>query len=171
MANRRPLTFKEQWSSRIAAEGHVRIPTLLIRNLGKLKISTTEFATLVGIISYRWSTTNPFPSVERLCEFSGLGDSAIRNHLRSLEAKGFILRIQREGQSSEYDIRPLIKRLDLLSNVIPCPIKKLTPPSQKYEHLPYQKTKTKVYPLGKIQTNNSGFEKIGDKLPSQYRKE
>jgi hypothetical protein len=42
----------------------------------------------------------------------GLGSTSIRNHIRSLEKKGYLTRIYRTGFSNSFDLTPLFRALE-----------------------------------------------------------
>ena len=67
---------------------------------------------IVQIMSYKWDERKPFPSVSKLAKRLGLSAGQVRAHLRSLERRGILNRVERIGRSNEYDMQPLIDRLE-----------------------------------------------------------
>ncbi len=105
--------FKEKWSETIAANGFTCVPNLLIRNFAYIGITPPELAVIVILESYRYTYDNlPRPSIETISQFMGCTERHTTRLLASLENKGLLDRNKRFRQTSEYDISPLIDRLD-----------------------------------------------------------
>ena len=108
---------------------YVRISLTLIRNLGGLGLTGTEFAILAYLLSFKWGTAMPFPSIESLGKALGFEPgsrgrgreeepdySGLRKALKRLEQKGFIRIIQRKldrdrNTTNVYDLKPLFQKL------------------------------------------------------------
>ncbi len=111
---------------------YVRISLTLIRNLGGLGLTGTEFAILAYLLSFKWGTAMPFPSIESLGKALGFEPgsrgrgreeepdySGLRKALKRLEQKGFIRIIQRKldrdrNTTNVYDLKPLFQKLKAL---------------------------------------------------------
>ena len=112
-------TLVDKWSPSILAKGYTELPNLLLYNLRALKISNTELATLVAILSFRWDKDDPYPSVGTVAKLVHREERTVRKHLRSLENKGIIWRGFRPNKSTAYDINPLIIKLNRLAKNAP----------------------------------------------------
>lgn len=141
MSANHDYTFSKRWSARLVADGYTDIPNALIRNQGKLGITSTEMVVIQCLASHQWDHRLPFPATSTLATYTGKSNGTIKSSLRSLESKGYLKRVYREGQTSLYDLRPLDKVLKSYTQ----PIKKQIPPIRKSHTQPYQKSDTKEY--------------------------
>src|SRR3990167_9804210 len=110
-------SFSNKWSAAIESEGYVQVPNLLIRHLGDLGITPVEFAVIVGLLSHMWTEGNPYPAVDTIASYIGRSRNSTQAAARNLDinegkGKGLVLRVPRGNMTNEYDIKPLIKRLE-----------------------------------------------------------
>jgi DNA-binding MarR family transcriptional regulator len=143
-----PYIFSNKWSTAIEDAGFTMVPNLLIKHQSDLGVTDPEIAVLVAILSFRWTNAMPYPSASKLGEYTGKSTNSVRDKTRSLENKGLIKRIHRQGTSNEYDITPLIKRLDIYAHRIESSI----PTYRKQSTHPYRKSDTKEEALKKTET-------------------
>ena len=156
--------FEEKWSRSIAQHGHTPLPNLLIEHQSDLEITPSELTVILGLLKHRWTREEPFPSVNRLGTYSGLAHQTIRRNLRSLEAKSLIKRILRKGETSKYDIKPLIQKLESYAQPKTNPAQKRADPYSKTRGSPYPKLNNKEDPYKntKRKYSNGKAEKIGE---------
>jgi len=80
-------------------------------------MTPTEYALMTAIWSYWWSgNSEPWPSVDHLCEQLDKSDRQVRRYLQRLRDKGFMLSIEQyntEGKqiSNRYDFSPFLRKL------------------------------------------------------------
>jgi hypothetical protein len=127
-------SFADKWSPAIASHGHTSMPNLLINNLDLLNITSAELATLAAILTFKWDSRDPYPSINTLALLVCRTDRTVRRHLESLESKKLIKRVARPNQPSEYDISALIGKLNMLAkNVLPGQKRPLTADGNVHE--------------------------------------
>jgi hypothetical protein len=166
--------FIRKWSEVIAKEGYVQVPNLLIRHLGDMKVTPVEFAVIVGLLSHMWDEKNPYPAVDTIASYIGRSRNSTQAAARSLDVdkghgKGLILRIPRGNMTNEYDIRPLIKRLESYAQ----PIEKSIPSHRKSGDSTYREVDTEEYHPNKTQekrrsTSSGKLSSAGDVLKDRY---
>lgn len=103
-----------RWTEKIAKKGWAPIAHAFLdcyRRLPK-PLTTTEAMVVIMLMRFKWDARNPFPSLKRLARMMGLGDTSIRNHVRSLEKKGYLDRIYRTGRSNAFDLSPLFEAIE-----------------------------------------------------------
>lgn len=144
-------SFSNKWPSSLIDKGFTIIPNLLIWNQGKLGITSSELVVICCLASHQWDHRLPFPATSTLARYTGKTNGSIKDNLRSLETKGYLRRIYRDGQTNQYDLKPLKETLKSYAQ----PIKKSTRHSQKNNTPPYQKIDTKEYPYKNIQRKRS----------------
>lgn len=139
MTKKNNHAYSAKWSPIIATTDFTIIPHILIRNQARLGLTDAEIVTLILIISHKYDQRHPFPSVPTLSGYIGKTPNAVRGNLRSLERKGYIKRIYRNNNSSQYDLTPLIRVLECYVQAINKP----TPGSHKLDTPHYQNIDTK----------------------------
>lgn len=163
-------SFSDKWSSGIEDEGYVQFPNLLIKHQHDLGITSPELVFLLGLLVHKWDTRNPFPSLATVGTYSGKTRNTAQAAARSLENKGFILRVSRGGnETNEYDFNPLINRLESYSQVV----KKSIPTHRKIDTYSHRIIDNEEYQPNKTQekrrsTNSGKLSNVGDVLIDMY---
>lgn len=103
-----------RWTERLAKTGWAPICHAFLDFYTKLPkpLSATEAMVVIMLIRHKWDDRLPFPSLKRLGRMMGLGDTSIRNYIRSLEAKGYLSRVYRSGRANAFDLGPLFEALE-----------------------------------------------------------
>ena len=87
----------------ISARGFTQIPNAILEDTNLNDGDKITYALLLG---YGWDTNNCFPGQETLAERQGKKVRSIRDHLKSLEKKGWITIKQRGfNQTNQYTLR------------------------------------------------------------------
>ena len=107
----------KRWTPKLLSDGFTPVPNTFLElysHLGKSKsgITSSEAMLILHLMSHKWDEKNPFPRFARLAERMGISETAVRGHARSLEKKGFLIRIKRPGTSNEFDLSPLFRELE-----------------------------------------------------------
>lgn len=111
-SKRADYSLKAKWGPVIGTQSYTQIPNLLIKHRADLGITPVEWSILTSLLATKWTRANPYPSVASLGRQTGRATISARRQLRSLSKKGLIRRIYRHNKSSEYDLTPLINRLE-----------------------------------------------------------
>lgn len=107
-------TFANRWSPEVMAMGFFMKPVCLIQCIDDLGLSTIEAVVLDHLFSYWFDYNKPsnvFPATTTIAKNLGLGNSTIGRHIRNLEAKGFIQREYRTGDTNIYHLMPSIQKV------------------------------------------------------------
>jgi hypothetical protein len=121
--------FSARWSVAIEEHGYTSIPNLLFYQRKALNLSINEIWTLIGVISFKWDSRNPYPSLGKLSQRLKLDKRTVRRHVRSLEQKVLIKRIYQTGKTNKYSLQPLIDKLDQIA-ISSLPTGKKEPPGE-----------------------------------------
>lgn len=109
-------TFATKWSKDIETYGFAQVPHVLLRGLTST-LTPSEFMVLIELIMiYNYKGEAPYVSVGTLSLYTGMAKNTVRRQLRNLEAKRFIQRRHRTGQTNEYELEPLILQLNKLAH-------------------------------------------------------
>jgi len=111
-ANRR-YAVEQRWTPGIAKEGWTPIADLFLSRYTRLGVSSSEAMVIIHLVSHKWDEELPFPSARRLSERMGMTETAVRNHIRSLEKKQLLRRQRRDGKANLFDLSPLFQKLEL----------------------------------------------------------
>lgn len=142
------VSFSDKWSPAIEDKGYVQVPNLLIEHQDDLGITSPELVFLIGLLMHKWDSRNPFPSLTTVGAYSGKKRNTAQAAARSLEKKGFILRISRGGnETNEYDLAPLIDRLESCTQAV----KKMIPTHRKVDSSSHRKIDNEEYHPNKTQ--------------------
>jgi DNA-binding MarR family transcriptional regulator len=110
----------DRWTPDLAAGGWLAVPNFFLNHYRDLKdpLSTHEFVLVLHVMRHKWSKDAPFPSAKRLARLMGISSTAVRNHLRSLEKKGYLRKVARSGRSNALDLTPLFSALEALMPLV-----------------------------------------------------
>ncbi len=153
----REKSIRARWSSSLETKGFTPISNIFLEYSALLGITTPEALFLIHLFSYKWTVDSPYPSLTTIALKMGVKEGAVRKYARDLERKGFIKRILRKGETSRYNLDPLIKKLE---DILPYQktsresIKKITSPSSSFD--------TKEEPLLKKYKNDFPFKRMGE---------
>lgn len=103
---------QHRWTPGIAAEGFTPMATLFLENYAQLGITSIEAMLITHLMSFKWDAKEPYPSFATLAKLMGITPTAVRNHARKLEKKGFLRRQRRFSQSNKFDLLPLFRALE-----------------------------------------------------------
>jgi DNA-binding MarR family transcriptional regulator len=149
---------RKQWEDSLNSRGFVRLPNCLIFCQKELGLTSQELTVLCGLLVYAFENLEIYPSVASLGRASGMKTNTIRNHLRSLDGKGFIRRMYNTGDSTTYNVAPLIGKL--ADHLCTNPIQKRIPGSLKNDRPPPPYSDTKEHVLRK-RYKNKNAESLG----------
>jgi hypothetical protein len=104
-----------RWGGRpeILADGFVAVPTTFLKYLGTLRpsLTPTEALFVLELMAYKWDERAPFPGYKALAERMGVSDVYARKLARTLQAKGYLKRLVRVGQTNRFNLQPLFDKL------------------------------------------------------------
>jgi len=63
------------------------------------------------VMVFKWDEKAPFPGYKKVAKRMGISEVYARKLARSLQGKGFLLRIPRVGQTNAFDFTPLFTKL------------------------------------------------------------
>ena len=95
-------------------EGWVGVPDFFLRGHANLKpyaITPTEAMLVLQLMAFKWTEDDPFPSYARLAGRMGVTVKQVRRIARSIEAKGYLKRVGRIGNSNKFNLQPLFDAL------------------------------------------------------------
>lgn len=82
---------------------------------GGAGLNPTETGVLLQIVSHKWGTEAPYPSLHTIAERMGLDVRSVRRAVKSLEGLGLLRRERRMlGGTNRYHIDGLVQRLEQL---------------------------------------------------------
>lgn len=95
--------FESKWNAEIAERGFTAIPNALLQGYTHLKLNPSQFLILVNIDSFRWKAdANPYPSIKRLAERTGMTERSVTRNITALEKKMLVERWPRSSTTNEY---------------------------------------------------------------------
>lgn len=154
-------TYDHLWGEAVADKGFAAIPNCFFFCKDSLGLSDQDLIVLCYLITRQFGARKPYMSASTVSEHLGKSIGARRASFRSLEKTGFIVRIHREHQSNEYDLRPGIHRL--LNHECNNPVSKRSYTYRKIARAMYQKTDTKEEDLRK-KSKKTNTQSVGDIL-------
>jgi DNA-binding MarR family transcriptional regulator len=108
-------SFAKRWKHHeLFARGFVAVPTLFLHHYAHLKphaLSTGEAMFVLHLMEFKWTEDAPFPGYATLAHRMGISDKMARRHAQSLEAKKYLRREFRKGQTNRFDLTPLFDAL------------------------------------------------------------
>ena len=106
----------QRWTSALVKDGWTPVSDFFLDDYWKLQppIKGAEVLLLVHLLRYKWDKNAPFPAFKTLAKKMGVSATAVRNHARSLERKGYLRREMQVGSTNRFDLTPLFKALEKL---------------------------------------------------------
>lgn len=158
-------SFTGKWPKSVEKSGFTQVPNILLTNLYKLKLNSTETNVLIQILSFKWDNSNPWPSAETIAKRMACSVDTVRRAWAQLERKHILKRVIRPGHSNEYDFRPLAEILEILAAPNGPPQKR----RKGYANLPtlpssYLHTKEDAAKDSRSNTQSQGFTPISAEL-------
>jgi hypothetical protein len=102
-----------RWTPRLA-ENWTPISDYFLKNYHRLKITHIEAMVIVHLMSFKWDSAAPFPSLKTVARRMGISDTAVRNHIRSLCKKEMLQRQSFQGTTNRFYLEPLFQNLEQL---------------------------------------------------------
>lgn len=107
----------KKWGVKALSGGWTSIPSLLLKNAGKLGLDPTETLTLIYLARFWWKAEDlPFPSISKTSEEMGVTRKTLSKKFSSLKEKGFIREVKGIGEATKYSLDGLIQKLNDLSS-------------------------------------------------------
>lgn len=119
-----------RWTPDIAKDGWTPVAISFLDNYSELvpEITSLEAMLIVHLIRHKWDQGPCYPGFETLAKRMGLTPTAVRNHARKLEKKGYLRRQPRVSKTNLFYLDGLFKKLEEHL--------KAKPPKLKKEALP-----------------------------------
>lgn len=135
-------SFRARWDKSLEEYGYAQISNVFLERYSNLGITNVEAMFLIHLLKHKWDVRNPYPSLNTVAKNMGVGRGTAQNYARNLEEKGFIKRIFRNHDTSEYNLEILIKILVYIAGY-----RNLDERDIKNAADTYRKLHTKEYPL------------------------
>lgn len=94
--------------------GFLQVPNTFLElyaNLKPIPLSAGEALFVLHLMTFKWTSSDPYPSYERLAKRMGLTTKAVRRYAQTLEAKNYLKRETRKGQTNKFDLSKLFDAL------------------------------------------------------------
>lgn len=108
-------SLAERWKyEELFDSGFVAVPNVFLRHYAHLKphrLTFGEALFVLHLMEFKWDANAPFPGYSTLAKRMGISDKMARRHAQSLEAKKYLKRQIRIGQTNRFDLSPLFDAL------------------------------------------------------------
>lgn len=105
----------KKWGPRTLSHGWTSIPSVLLKNAGKLGLDPTETLTLIYLTRFWWKANEwPYPSISKTSEEMGVTRKTLSKKFASLKEKGFIEEVKEPGKAMKYSLAGLVDKLEKL---------------------------------------------------------
>lgn len=106
----------QRWTESLIKGGFTPVSDFFLKNYSALvpPISTPEALFIIHLVSFKWTSKAPRPSMRRIAERMAVSEVSVRGYARSLEDKKYLLRIMRVGRTNQFRLRPLFNALEAL---------------------------------------------------------
>ena len=108
---------EKKWGAAVMKHGACILPSILLQAQARLLINAQQMIVLLQLAEHWWKHDGKvFPSKASLSERIGLSEKQIQRHIKVLESKKLVRRIQRTSPgkgkiSNEYDLSGLVAKL------------------------------------------------------------
>jgi DNA-binding transcriptional regulator YhcF (GntR family) len=109
-------SIADQWGETVGIfkAGFLSVPTRFLRGyaLTKPSLSTEEAMFLLQLMTFKWGVDQPYPSLPRIGRMMGVSARTASRYASTLEKKGYLKRVQREGTTNQFDLTGLFERIN-----------------------------------------------------------
>jgi DNA-binding MarR family transcriptional regulator len=110
-----------RWSPRLA-QSFSPVPEYFLANYHRLRpredaqgLTSTEAMVIVQLMSFKWDSRAPFPTIGKIAKRMGLAERTIREAVRRLEQLGYLQReFSPHGGPNRYHVEGLVRALEAL---------------------------------------------------------
>ncbi len=104
------------WTRDLTAGGWTAVSNFFLENYSSLKppLTTPEAMLVIHLLRHKWSEQPPFPRFKTLGARMGMTPTAVRNHARKLESKGYLHREVRVAKPNLFYLDGLFAALEKL---------------------------------------------------------
>ena len=98
----------------IVTKGFVAVPVhclLAFAAMTPFCLTVPEQMFVIQVMAFKWDAKAPFPGYKKVAQRMGISEAYARKLARSLEGKGFLIRVRRVGQTNEFDFTPLFQKV------------------------------------------------------------
>jgi hypothetical protein len=113
-----PREVAARWTPKLAGAGWTPISDVFLDSYTKLDppITNVEALLIIHLMKFKWDASPPYPGFKTLARRMAMTSTSVRNHARSLQKKGYLIRLKRVGTTNRFDLNPLFNALeDLLA--------------------------------------------------------
>lgn len=110
-----------RWSPALTEHGYSDVPRAFLLFYPELGVTPLEAILLLNLVAFKNIKTGdmPYPSVKTLAARLGSDERQVRRMLKSLQDKKLLVRVHRprpgrSHRTNQYDVRPLVERLEEL---------------------------------------------------------
>jgi len=108
-------SFVKRWKHKnLFDRGFLVVPTLFLHHYAHLKphpLTPGEALFVLHLMEFKWDAKAPFPGYKTLAARMGISDKMTRRYAQGLEAKKYLQREMRVGQTNRFDLTPLFDAL------------------------------------------------------------
>lgn len=113
--NKKPeytATMKELWGDNVSSKGFTRVPSLLIKFIGRFNIDNTDFVLITALIMYQRNTKPAFPRISTLARIANIDPSEAKERIfRQKDLGNLTIEPTKNQQGYYFDLRPLRNKL------------------------------------------------------------
>lgn len=111
---RSDLRIAERWTAQLAETGFTPVVSAFLQHYAHLNppLSAAEAMLVVHIVSYKWTAKAPYPSIKTIAHAMGCSDRYVRKLLEGLQVAKYVTRIERIGDTNEFDLSGLFAALE-----------------------------------------------------------
>jgi hypothetical protein len=95
-------------------KGYLIVPSLFLLSYAHLKphpLTAGEALFILHLMEHKWDQRAPYPSYKTIAKRMGVSDKMVRRHAQNLEAKHYLRRLPRVGETNQFDLTPLFDAL------------------------------------------------------------
>jgi hypothetical protein len=103
-----------RWTPTLAKAGWTPISDFFLDNYHRLGIKHAEAMLIIHLMRHKWDASAPYPGFKSIARKMKISPEATRVHARSLEAKGFLRREKKVGETNRFHLQGLFTELEKL---------------------------------------------------------
>jgi hypothetical protein len=113
---RAPREVSARWTESLTRPGWTPVSDFFLDSYANLEppLTNAEAMLVIHLIRHKWDAAPPFPGFTTLAKRMGISPTAARAHARSLERKGYLVRLMRVGTTNRFELGKLFTALEKL---------------------------------------------------------
>ena len=106
--------FEQRWAPELKSDGVTQVSNFFLENYHRLPpygLTHGEAMFIIHLMQHKWGVAAPFPAYKTIAQRMRTSKKTAQRFAKSLQAKGYLYREMRTGESNRFHLNKLISAL------------------------------------------------------------